>query len=349
MSKKQTKILVCGATGKTGGATTRELLKKGFSVRALAHKVDERSDKLEKEGAEIFFGSMSDYNSMCDALQGIDRVYFVAPWTPDQLHIAITFATAVAASEVGHIVAITQWLSDPSHPAVATRESFLTDQVFDWIPNTSLTKINVGWFADNYMPPQLLAVIAQLGIFPFPLGKGNTAPISNEDIGRVAATVLASPTEHAGKTYRPTGPRLISPEEIAATFAEILGRPVKYQNIPEKMFLKALKYMGMSQHMQSQLRHYIKDYQYGSFERDAPNDVMQGITGSPAEDFETIARRYIAQSPLTNKGFGNKLAAIKGFLTLASTKPFDLDDYAIKHHQPTIQSPRFVKALTKVA
>jgi uncharacterized protein YbjT (DUF2867 family) len=40
------RILVTGATGETGRYTTELLIKQGFSVRALAHKKDERSEKL---------------------------------------------------------------------------------------------------------------------------------------------------------------------------------------------------------------------------------------------------------------------------------------------------------------
>ena len=40
---KQPKILVTGATGKTGRAVVDELLAKGVSVRAVVHSKDARS------------------------------------------------------------------------------------------------------------------------------------------------------------------------------------------------------------------------------------------------------------------------------------------------------------------
>jgi NAD(P)H dehydrogenase (quinone) len=40
------RILVTGATGETGRYTTDLLISQGFEIRALAHKVDERSEKL---------------------------------------------------------------------------------------------------------------------------------------------------------------------------------------------------------------------------------------------------------------------------------------------------------------
>src|SRR5919204_92058 len=41
-----------GAQGSTGRRVTESLLERGFSVRALVHKLDERSDRLRAIGAE---------------------------------------------------------------------------------------------------------------------------------------------------------------------------------------------------------------------------------------------------------------------------------------------------------
>jgi NAD(P)-dependent dehydrogenase (short-subunit alcohol dehydrogenase family) len=50
------RILVTGATGETGRYTTDLLISQGFEIRALAHKVDERSEKLRARGAEVIVG-----------------------------------------------------------------------------------------------------------------------------------------------------------------------------------------------------------------------------------------------------------------------------------------------------
>ena len=52
------KILVTGATGKTGVSTTLGLLEKGFPVRALVRKIDARAERLRAGGAEIVVGSL---------------------------------------------------------------------------------------------------------------------------------------------------------------------------------------------------------------------------------------------------------------------------------------------------
>lgn len=48
-----------------------------------------------------------------------------------------------------------------------------------------------------------IAIASYHSVLSQPLGKGGTAPISNEDIGRVVAGVLAYPEPYIGKTLRP--------------------------------------------------------------------------------------------------------------------------------------------------
>jgi len=59
--KSERKFLVTGPTGATGGETVEQLLEKGHAVRALAHREDERSERLSKLGAEVVFSGMNNY------------------------------------------------------------------------------------------------------------------------------------------------------------------------------------------------------------------------------------------------------------------------------------------------
>jgi NAD(P)H dehydrogenase (quinone) len=54
------RIIVTGATGKTGSVVTTELLKAGYPVRAMVHQEDHRSARLRTQGAEIAVVEMSD-------------------------------------------------------------------------------------------------------------------------------------------------------------------------------------------------------------------------------------------------------------------------------------------------
>ena len=333
------RILVTAAAGKTGTAVTQQLLEKGYPVNAFVRRQDRRSEALAKAGAKIFVGDFIEPDDLRQAMQGVRRAYFCAPWTPDQLHGAMNFAVSAADARLEVVVALTQWLAQPRHPSVATRQSYMTDRVFDWIPGVDSVTINTGWFADNYMA--VMGPISQLGIFPLPLGAGKTAPISSEDIARVAVGALVNPAPHIGKYYRPTGPVLLDPHQLAAVYAKVLRRPVKYQDMSQRMFLKALKVMGITPHMISQLRHYFEEYRRGAFEAGAPNDVVLEVAGSQPEDFETITRRYVAANPLARRSLANKLRVLAEFTKILLTRTPDVEAYERSQNHPLLREPTY--------
>ena len=338
-SNRKPRILVIGASGKTGTAVARQLLEKGYPVNALVRRHDHRSQALRDAGASIFLGDLVEPDDLRQAMRGVQRAYFIAPWSPTQLHGAMNFAVAAEDARLEVVVALSQWLAHPSHPSVATRQSYLTDRIFSGMTNVDTVTVNTGWFADNYM--EVLSTVAQLGIFPFRLGEGKTAPVSNEDIARVAVGALVDPAPHVGKYYRPTGPELLDPHQLAAIYEKVLGRPVKYQELSEKMFLKALKSMGIAPYLVANLRHYIEDYRRGSFEEGAPNDVVLEVGGSEPEDFETITRRYVAANPMSRPSIANKLRAVAEFVKILLTPAPDLAAYERALNLPILRAPEY--------
>ena len=54
------RILVTGATGKTGSVVVSEMLNAGYPVRALVHREDKRSARLAAQGAGIAVSGLAD-------------------------------------------------------------------------------------------------------------------------------------------------------------------------------------------------------------------------------------------------------------------------------------------------
>ena len=305
------RILVTTAGGKTGMPTALQLLEKGYPVRAFMRAEDGRSAILRKVGAEIFVGDLYDMADMRRAMTDCQRAYYCAAPSANAVYGGAVFAVAAQEARLEHVVALSQWLADPLHPSFATRQVWLTDAFLKWMPDVSVTINNVGWFADNYM--YMMEPAAQFGLLPMPLGDGLNAPPSNEDIAAVTVGALIDPARHAGKVYRPTGPKLLTPQEIAATFGKVLGRKVRYRNIPDKMFHKALKARGFPAFLRTQLVYYVEEYRRGTFAAGAPSDAVQEVGGRVPEDFETIVRRYAAHQPDAVRSIGNKVRAALGF------------------------------------
>jgi len=170
-----------------------------------------------------------------------------------------------------------------------------------------------------------------------PLGSGETAVISNEDIGRVAAGVLSNPAPYAGRTLRPTGPTLQTPEEIAGVFGAVVGREVKSMDASELMARKSMRAMGSSSFELSQVMHYLREYRRGSFASGGTTDVVLEVTGQPAESLETIARRYAAADPMVKRSLPNMLRAMAQFAKILLTRPLDTKTWMREQGLPIIE------------
>lgn len=336
------RILVTSAAGKTGLPTAMQLLEKGHPVRAFVHRDDHRAERLKSAGAEVFVGDQYALADMRQAMQGVRRAYHCAPTAPNGLHFGAVFAIAAQEQRLEHVVILSQWLAHSDHPSLFTRETWLSGEVMDLLPDTSVTVNNVGWFADNYF--MVLESMAQLGMFPMPLGDGDAktdAPPSSEDIASVSVAALIDPASHAGKTYRPTGPELLSPNEIADTMGRVLGREVVYRDISEKLLLKAFTAQGFARALQTQFVLYAEEYRRGAFAVNAPTDVVRDVGGRKPEDFERIARRMVATRPEGRQTFANKLRALRNFARVLVTPAFDPDRVERERDHVLLRSPDF--------
>ena len=337
------KVLVTSAAGRTGIPATLQLLDYGYPVRAFVRSYDHRAKRLEDGGAEIFVGDLYSIADMRKAMTGVQRAYHCSPTQTNGLHFGAVFAIAAREAKLEHVVMLTQWTAEANHPSVVTRETWMNEQLLKQLPNTTLTVINVGWFAENYFMGTL-ETVAQLGIWPMPLGDGHVkknAPPSNNDIAAAAVAALVDPSTHAGNTYRPTGPQLLSPNEMAAIMGKVLGRKVKYQDIPEWMMMKALISRSFPASMVAQLAIYAEEYRLGTFAINAPNNVVRDLTGQEAEDFETITRRVVAERPETLQTFGNKLNAIRNFLKIPFAFGTNPEEVERRAEHVLLKSPTF--------
>jgi len=335
---RKPRILVTGATGKTGSVVVTELLKAGYPVRAMVHRDDSRSARLKSQGAEIAVATMTDFERVAQALKDVQRAYYCPPFDPYMVQGALAFAVAANESRLEHIVGLTQWLASPSHPSLMTRQHWLVDRLFSMTPRIAHTIVRPGFFADNYLT--VTGIAAHLGLFPWIYGDSRNAPPSAGDIARVAVAALVNPERHAGKAYRPTGPQLLGAQDMADAIGRAVGRSVKVAPTPVSMFMKAMRADGLSTDLIGGIRYYIDDHKRGAFELGAPTTDVLDVTGQPAEDFETIARRY-ASLPKNRRTPGSSLRELAGFLTTSLSRGVDLDHYDRELRRPFPSQPQF--------
>jgi uncharacterized protein YbjT (DUF2867 family) len=263
------RIIVTGATGKTGSVVVSELRNAGYPVRAMVHREDARSARLKAQGAEIAVADMSDVERVADALKDVQRAYYCPPFDPYMIQGAAAFAVAAKEAHVEHIVSLTQWLASPSHPSLMTRQLWLVDRLFSMIPGVAHTIVRPGFFADAYLTTIGLAV----------------------------------------------------------------GRSVRVVPTPTWLFMKTARMGGLPIDLMSGVRYYIDDHKRGTFELGAPTTDVLDVTGRPAEEFETIARRHAAL-PRNQRTFGNWLREFVQFMLAPLSPGFNFDRYDRELRRP---------------
>ena len=336
----QPKILVTGATGKTGAALVAELRKHDWPVRAMVSREDERSVALRRLGAETVIADMYDPEQLYLAAKGTQRAYYLPLMRPYMIQAANAFAVAAREAKLEAIVQMSQWLSSPSHPTAMTRQTWLIDRTFSMIPGVAHIIFNPGMFADNFL--RVLDFPALLGIFPVLMGESRSAPISNEDMARAAAALLMdNPAKHAGRRYRPTGPELLSGREMAKVIARVVGHRVLPVALPTFLFTKVARMQKVDPYSIALLLHYAEDSKLGAFTlHGGVTEVIQELTGSPAESFETTTRRY-AEMPFAQQTLGNRLRAIVNFLLTPMYPGYDLKRYIRQLEIPMPTNPLY--------
>ena len=173
------KILVTSAAGRTGSAATLELLDRGFPVRAMVRRLDPRSNALEQAGAEVVTGDLFDFRDLRRALHGVQRAYHVPPFAPNLLNGAAMFAFAAEEAKLEVVALMSGWNPHPTHPSVVTREHWMANQLYRWMPSVDVIHINPGIFAFIYLLG--LPAITHLGLLALPFGDGGGIILSDED------------------------------------------------------------------------------------------------------------------------------------------------------------------------
>lgn len=234
-------FLVTGATGDTGRPTVQLLREKGYRVRALARKEDQRAQNLRDLGAEVMVGDMLNLNDMRRALKGVTGAYFVFPLADGLVEASVVFAQAAKEEKLELIANMSQKQSRPFAHSPATTKHWLTEQVFTWsgVPTVHL---RVTFFTEWLL---YIAHLIRQGRYVTPFDADSRfAPIPASDIARVIVGTLEHPEKHAGAAYQLHGPIEYSHEQIADVLSKTLNKPILFEQVSVQEFLKLLGMEG---------------------------------------------------------------------------------------------------------
>jgi NAD(P)H dehydrogenase (quinone) len=267
--------LISGATGTTGKAAVTALKHAGKRVRALVHREDARAEALREQGAETVVGELLDLDQVRAALEGVRGAFFVYPFKPGLIDAAAFFAQAAIEAGVESIVNMSQKPARREAKSEASRDHWITEQVFDW-SGVPTTHIRPTFFAEWLLYP-MDGWNVKGGVIEFPFADGRHAPVAGEDQGRVIAALLQDPKPHAGKVYPLYGPVELNHHEIAEKLTRTLGRPFVYRPLAIPEFRARMENSGRIPRFVQHIVSVAQDYQDGIFS--GTNSVIEDLTG----------------------------------------------------------------------
>jgi uncharacterized protein YbjT (DUF2867 family) len=219
-------IVLTGATGTIGKDLVKELQGLGARFKVVAR--DPENARRLLGDVEIVKGDLADRASLDVAFRGGTKLFLLGPGSPTQVADQHNAIEAAKAAGITHVVRSSAWVSDPGSKLLLGRWHGQTDE--------ELRRSGLKWtiLQPNAFMQNLLGnveTIRQQGAIYGTSKDGKIAMIDTRDIARVAANALVDP-EHEGKTYVLTGPEAINYAQVAETFSRVLGRPVKYVDLP---------------------------------------------------------------------------------------------------------------------
>jgi len=276
-------ILVTTA-GKVGSEAVRLLRQREMPVRVLVRN-RKKAEALAKAGAEIAEGDLEVPLTIDEAMAGVTTVVLVSAGVPVQ---ELNVIHSAARAGVEHVVKIT---SDASADSPIARRRWHTE-IEAGLTASGLgdTLLQANAYMQNFLA--LAPAIAKTSGFGSSAGAGRVGMIDARDVGAVAAAIAVSPATHRGKTYRLTGPDLLSYSDVAAVLSTVLGRPITYRELSSEDDKEAMIRAGVPDpvaEMNAQFFSLLAAGDAAWLSKDVPS-----LLGRSARSFAQFAADYAA-------------------------------------------------------
>jgi (4-alkanoyl-5-oxo-2,5-dihydrofuran-3-yl)methyl phosphate reductase len=218
-------ILVTAATGRIGTHVVRKLLEGGHEVRVLAR--DPSRVSLSGRGVAVVAGDLDRPGTLAPAFDGVAKLFLLSPG-PNIPTQDAALVGAARQAKVEHVVMLTSLGVElggiaGGRPHIPGEKLLAESGLPFTLLHPSEFMTNTLWWAGS---------IKGAGAIFHPSGSGKVGFVDPVDIGEVGAHVLTT-EGHAGKTYRLTGPAALTTADLAATVAEVIGKPVRHVDVSE--------------------------------------------------------------------------------------------------------------------
>jgi uncharacterized protein YbjT (DUF2867 family) len=227
------RILITTANGMFGQAVARELLKRDVSLRLMVR--DRSKCTIAGPNAEIVTADLDRHETLAPVMEGVDSVFLATPMDP---RLADREIAVIAAARSAGVKQIARIFGTVKHEG--DRLESLHLKAIGALDNSGIPYIGIS--PGSVMETSLLGLAdsirymhAMFGVS----GHGKVCLVALKDIAE--ATALLMTTEgHAGKNYELTGPEALDMYEMAGRFTNVLGKRIRYIDLPEEKFIRFL-------------------------------------------------------------------------------------------------------------
>ncbi|MDB5704950.1 MAG: NmrA family protein [Sphingomonas bacterium] len=239
---------ITAITGKVGGAVARTLLDAGRQVRAVVRDAA-KGAPWAALGCEVAIADLSDAAPLAAAFAGTEGVFVLlppvfdpAPGFPDATaHIAVIREALVRAAPP-RVVVLSTIGADSDRPNLLNALRLLEQALAD-LP-MPITFLRAAWFMENAAWD--VASAREQGVihsYLQPLDRP-VPMIATDDVGSTAAALLREDwTGH--RIVELEAIERVTPNAIAAAFADALGKPVEAQIVPRADWEGIFRDQGM--------------------------------------------------------------------------------------------------------
>src|SRR5436190_15135920 len=291
--KHDNPILVTGAAGAVGGigrTLTELMLARGYKVRAMVRREDQRAEALRRLGAEVVQGDLTDLASMHRAIEGCRRIYF--GMSTSAAYLEATVNTAAVARHYGVDAFVNMSQMTVSQMSISeTTESpqhklhWLSEQALSW-SGLPVVTVRPTVFLEGFFLLFAAASVRDADELALPMGAGKTSPVSAVDVARAASAILDDPVPHIGLVYNLTGFESADLDHYARIFSEALGRTIRYRDAPTSEWSEKLRAAGLSEHVVHHLTVMTELHKQGRYDRMSEDYLkLTGETPTSLADF----------------------------------------------------------------
>jgi uncharacterized protein YbjT (DUF2867 family) len=298
--KHDNPVLVTGAAGAVGGIgrnLSEFLLARGYKVRAMVRREDERAEVLRRLGAEVVQGDLTDLASMHRAIEGCRRIYF--GMSTSAAYLEATVNTAAVARHYGVEAFVNMSQMTVSQMSIsATTDSpqhklhWLSEQALSW-SGLPVVTVRPTVFLEGFFLQLAAPGVRASDTLALPMGGGKTSPVSAVDVARAVAVILDDPAAHIGQIYDLTGPESADLDHYARVFSEALGRPIRYRDVPTPAWTEGLRQARYPEHVVRHLSAMSELTRQGRYDR--MTDTLSKLTGEAPTSMRDFVKLHAAE------------------------------------------------------